>query len=114
MSFKLYMGWDPLDTLAFEVCAWSVKAQASIDVEIIPLNQRRLRHAGLFKRPFWCDAEGQYYDGIDRRPCSTEFSFTRFLVPQLENYGSNWVGFCDADMLFRSDIAQLVQKIEPD
>lgn len=108
------MGWDPLDTVAFEVCAASVKLRSSVDVEVIPLNQRQLRHRGLFKRPFWCDADGQFYDGVDQKPCSTEFSFTRFLVAELENFGSDWVGFCDADMLFRADIANLIQLIEPD
>jgi hypothetical protein len=113
MTFRLYVGWDPLDTVAFEVCAASVKARASIDVDVIPLNQRRLRHAGLFKRPFSCDADGQFYDGIDGKPCSTEFSFTRFLVAELENFGPDWIGFCDADMLFRADISDLVQLIDP-
>jgi hypothetical protein len=114
MTFRLYMGWDPLDTVAFEVCAASVKARASIDVEIIPLNQRSLRHRGLFNRPFWCDTDGQFYDLVDHKPCSTEFSFTRFLVPALEEFGSDWVGFCDADMLWRRDIAELVALIDPD
>ena len=114
MSFRLYIGWDPLDTIAFEVCAASVKLRASIDVEVIPLNQRQLRHRGLFWRPFFCDATGQFFDGVDQKPCSTEFSFTRFLVAELESFGSDWVGFCDADMLFREDIRLLVNLIDPD
>lgn len=113
MTFRLYMGWDPLDTVAFEVCAASVKLRSSIDVEIIPLNLRQLRHRGLFRRTVWCDADGQHYDGKDGKPCSTEFSFTRFLVAELENFGSEWVGFCDPDMIFRSDIARLVQLVDP-
>lgn len=114
MTFRLYMGWDPLDTIAFEVCAWSVKRHASIDVDIIPLNQRDLRRRGFYTRPFHCTPDGQHFDDVDGKPCSTEFSFTRFLVPKLEDFGSDWVGFCDADMLFRDDIAELVKLIDPD
>lgn len=114
MTFRLYIGWDPLDTVAFEVCAASVKRHASIDIEVIPLNQRQLRHRGLFRRVCVIDENGQHWDGTDGKPCSTEFSFTRFLVAELESFGSGWVGFCDADMLWREDLAFLLGMIQPD
>lgn len=49
---------------------------------------------------------------IDDRPFSTEFSHTRFLVPELMNY-KGWALFLDADMIFTDDIAKLIKSIEP-
>ena len=43
----------------------------------------------------------------ERNPLqSTEFSFTRFLVPYLSDY-TGWSLFCDCDMLMLDDIAKL-------
>ncbi len=116
MAFKMFMGWDPADTLAYEVCAYTLKKYASVPVEIIPLNERilRTRSPRMFWRPFNVDQFGQRFDGVDGKPCSTEFSFTRFLVAALADYTDEWIGFMDADMLFRQDIAELVDLIEDD
>lgn len=43
---------------------------------------------------------------LDNKPFSTEFSHTRFLIPALMRY-EGWALFCDADMLFLSDISKL-------
>lgn len=43
---------------------------------------------------------------LDNKPFSTEFSHTRFLIPALMGY-AGWALFCDADMLFLSDISKL-------
>ena len=112
----MYVGWDPGDVLAFEVCAYTLKRAASVEVELIPLNERLLRRRdpSIYWRPYYVDIEGQRYDGIDDKPCSTEFSFTRFLLPALENYGDEWVGFCDADMVWQADVANLLDLIEGD
>ncbi len=50
--------------------------------------------------------ERETYDMIDGKKFSTEFSHTRFLVPDLMNY-QGWALFMDADMIFMSDIAKL-------
>lgn len=42
----------------------------------------------------------------DNKPFSTDFAFTRFLVPALSLY-QGWALFCDGDFLFTQDIAKL-------
>ena len=110
---KIYVGYDGMDHLAYEKCVSSLKAHASIPVEIIPLRQWELRHKKLFWRSYWVNPDGQRFDGRDGKPFSTDFSFTRFLVPAWENYESDWVLFCDPDMLWRADIAELKELIDP-
>jgi lipopolysaccharide biosynthesis glycosyltransferase len=43
---------------------------------------------------------------------STEFTFTRFLVPFLNNY-KGWALFCDCDFLFLRDIQKLFDLADP-
>lgn len=50
--------------------------------------------------------ERETYDMLDGKKFSTEFSHTRFLVPDLMNY-KGWALFMDADMIFLSDIQKL-------
>ena len=47
--------------------------------------------------------DGQPYDDIDGRPFSTEFSFSRFLVPALNMYQGKAL-YMDCDMYLRADI----------
>ena len=67
---KIFVGYDTREDIAFQVCKQSILDTASVPVEIIPLNQRVLRKEKLYKRP------------VDPL-ASTEFTFTRFLVPHL-------------------------------
>ena len=62
-------------------------------MNITPLVTSQLQNLGIYKR--------------DRDPKqSTDFSFTRFLVPYLMNY-DGWAIFMDCDMLCKKDISQL-------
>lgn len=105
MAIRYYIGFDPVDTLAFEICAASCLAHASCDVEIIPLKDWELRH--LFARGQNIDHKGLRTDDRDGLPVTTCFSYTRYLIPKLENYGDDWVVWSDPDMLWRGDIAEL-------
>lgn len=105
MKIRYYMGYDPVDTLAFEVAASSCLAHASCDVQIIPVKDWELRH--VFKRGQVVNYLGQRRDDQDGLPVSTAFSYTRYLIPYLENYGREWVVWSDPDVLWRSDIAEL-------
>ena len=51
---------------------------------------------------------GQQYDEIDGKPFSTDFSFTRFLVPHLNLYRGMAL-FMDCDMYCRTDITELFE-----
>ncbi len=110
---RVWMGWDERDALAYEVCRASLLAHASVPVEVKPLKHWELRRAGLYRRAYWCDESGQKWDAGDESPFSTGFSFTRFLVPALEEYRDGWALFCDPDMLWRADVAELLALAEP-
>lgn len=106
---RVYIGWDGRDVFAYEVCRRSLQALASIPVEIFALKDWELRRRGLYWRTCRIDQIGQRWDDRDGKPFSTDFSFTRFIVPILEDYGDDWVVFMDPDMLVRADIAELLQ-----
>lgn len=93
-----YVGYDPREDLAYRVCEYSMyKHTPSIDVK--PLKQDQLRQLGLYTR--------------EKDPLSsTEFTFTRFLVPALQNY-QGWALFCDCDFVWDGDVEELFRQIDP-
>lgn len=110
---KVFIGWDSRESVAADVCAHSIRKRASIDVDIQYLKHRELRKIGLFRRPWSLDPDtGNFRDGIDGRPFSTEFSHTRFLVPEIMRY-QGWAIFMDSDMVFMSDIKKLFDLLDP-
>ncbi len=87
----VFIGYDPREAIAFSVLAHSIHARSSQPVVVAPLMLSQLR--GVLTRP--------------RHPLqSTDFSFSRFLVPYLSGY-QGWSIFMDCDMLMRDDIAKL-------
>ena len=88
---KVFIGFDPRETVAYHVLAHSIQARASVPVAIAPVALAQLRH--LLMR--------------ERHPLqSTDFAFSRFLVPYLSSY-CGWSLFIDCDMLMLDDIARL-------
>jgi hypothetical protein len=88
---RIFIGFDPRETVAWHVLTHSILARASQPVAFIPLALDNLQ--GLMWR--------------ERNPLqSTDFSFSRFLVPHLSGY-EGWSLFMDCDMLVRTDIARL-------
>ena len=112
--FRIYVGWDQRSALAFEVCVLSLREHASVPIEVIPLKEWPLRRQGIYWRPYHVDQHGQMWDNRDGTPFSTDFSFTRFCVPLLEDFAYNWCMFLDADMLWRGDVAELFALIDED
>lgn len=105
MTLVIYIGYDPRDDLASKVCRDSLLAHSTIPLDIRFLKLREARAQG-FRRAYFVDEDGQMYDAGDRKPFSTEFSFTRFLVPHLMQYDKPAI-FVDADFLFRADIGYI-------
>ena len=89
---KIFIGWDSRETDAYEVCVKSLLEDSSIPLEITPLKKDQLKSDGLYQRK-----EGAV---------STDFAFTRFLVPHLSGY-SGWSLFIDCDFLFTKDVSEL-------
>ena len=108
---NVYIGLDrDFGVTAARVCAESLRDHSSIPLNVILLDQGWLRRVGLYRRQFFVQ-KGQRYDCIDGLPFSTEFSYTRFLVPSLQPEG--WALFCDGDFMFRADVAELASYFHP-
>ena len=101
---KVFIGHDERLAKATEVCEKSMKRHApNIDVRVIDWNDFDI--AGVYDRPHFTE-DGQYYDTLTGSPFSTQFSFTRFLVPHLTEH-RGWAVFCDSDFVWRGDIRSL-------
>jgi len=92
-KIKIFIGYDPKEPDAYEVCRYSILTNSSIPVSIVKLDQLELRLQNLY----WRENDVM---------SSTEFTFTRFLVPYLTNYEGTAL-FCDCDFLFTTDIKNL-------
>ena len=103
---RVFIGYDTSEDVAYRVARDSLLAHASVPVQVEPLVIEELNARGLYTRPFWRDSDGQRYDCIDGKPFSTDFSFTRFLVPALCEY-EGLALFIDSDVMFRADVAEL-------
>lgn len=108
---KVYIGWDGKDVDAFRVCERSMRAHSSIPLHVIPLKEWELRAHGVYWRSYRVDERGQSWDDKDGKPFSTAFSFTRFAVPILAAEESIVI-FSDPDMLWRGDVAEIVQMMQ--
>ena len=96
--FRIFVGYDSREDLAYEVCRHSILKRSTIPVEIIAMKQPELRKNGLYWRE-----RGETE--------STEFSFTRFLTPHLADY-KGWAVFVDCDFLYLADVKELRDLID--
>lgn len=88
---RIFIGYDPREAVAYNVLAHSIQARASKPVAIAPLMLSQLG------KVMWRERHNLQ---------STDFSFSRFLVPHLCAYGG-WALFMDCDMLMLDDVAKL-------
>tara|TARA_B110000208_G_scaffold191851_1_gene260501 strand:+ start:1327 stop:2046 length:720 start_codon:yes stop_codon:yes gene_type:complete len=96
MNITLYIGYDSSNygqELAYKVCERSV-LKYNKNIKIVPLIKKELEERSIFNRE---DNTG-----------STEFTYTRFLVPYLNNYQGIAL-FCDSDFLWRYDILDILK-----
>lgn len=88
---RVFIGFDSKEVVAYHVLCQSIQEKSSIPVQFTPIALDNV--SSIFTR--------------ERNPLqTTEFSFSRFLVPYLSNY-EGWSLFADCDMLMRADIAEL-------
>jgi lipopolysaccharide biosynthesis glycosyltransferase len=103
----IYIGYDRREHLAAHVCRYSIaKHCPTAKSRLLRLTDPDVKP--VFHRPYYIE-DGQFYDGPTGAPFSTEFSFSRFLVPHLAEY-HGWHVFVDADFLFRADVTELFAK----
>lgn len=91
MTARIFIGFDSKEVVAYHALCQSILEHSSIPVSFTPIALDNL--SGVFTR--------------ERNQLqSTEFSFSRFLVPYLSDF-EGWSLFLDCDMLLRRDIADL-------
>lgn len=112
MTIHVYTGLDMRDLNAWDVFCKSLRHWASEEVEITTIREWELRFAGAYRRPYTVNADGQRTDLLTAQPFSTEFSFTRFLVPWMHKEMFQREGlaiWADPDMMWRADVKDLLE-----
>ena len=91
-QLNIFIGWDSREDIAYQVAKHSIENKAK-HTNVIPLKQNVLRKNKLY----WRDED---------KLASTEFTFTRFLVPEIMEF-NGWALFMDCDMILTTDISEL-------
>ena len=97
-NLNIYVGYDSKEDIAYRVCKYSILKRSKSNIKITSLKLYELVAKNLYKRD------------IDPL-ASTEFTYSRFLVPFLNNY-NGWAIFCDCDFIFFEDISNILIDID--
>ena len=92
MIRNIYIGYDTREDVAYQVSKYSLESKSE-NIKVFPLKLAELRERDLY----WRDED---------KLGSTEFTFSRFLIPELNNF-EGWALFCDCDLLFLKDVNEL-------
>ena len=95
-----YIGYDAKEDIAYRVCKQSLINKSTISISVKSLKLYELISKNFYTR------------SIDPL-ASTEFTYSRFLIPALMNY-NGWAVFCDCDFLFFEDISLLFDSLDGD
>jgi hypothetical protein len=95
--YTIYIGYDSSQDEAYDICKLSIR-KFNKSIKIIPIMKKYLQKNDLYYR-------------TDDQNSSTEFAYTRFLVPYLNKY-QGWALFCDSDFLWRCNIEELFSNLD--
>jgi lipopolysaccharide biosynthesis glycosyltransferase len=90
---KIFIGYDSREVVAYHTCVQSILDKTSELPCFVPLKKELIKD----------------YPTKDNKVGSTEFSYTRFLVPYLSNY-EGYSLYLDCDFIVDFDISYLVEK----
>ena len=88
---NVFIGYDSKEKIAYHVLSESILRNSTKPVSITPIALNNIKDDFVRER---------------NNLSSTEFSFSRFIIPHLMNY-RGWALFMDCDMLMKADIAEL-------
>ena len=88
---NIFIGYDSKEKAAFSTLTYSILQSGTKPVAITPIALNNIKDDFVRER---------------NSLSSTEFSFSRFIIPHLMNY-QGWAVFMDCDMLMRTDINEL-------
>lgn len=111
MLDAIFIGFDsrPVEVVSYAIARASIRRRLNLPITIRPIVLREMIDRGLYYRPTET-VDGRLFDKISLAPMSTEFALTRFLVPHLTH---GYALFVDADVMARSNIAQIMKEIDP-
>lgn len=115
--WRVFLGFDPREAAAFSVARESLcRYHRNTPAQGIVLSDLQAR--GLYTRPTERRL-GKLWDEISQAWMSTEFSISRFLVPEIvkrqakrQPYG--WAIFMDCDVLVRGSLSPLIEQLDDD
>ena len=88
---NIFIGYDSKEKVAYNVLSHSIIQNSTKPVAITPIALNHLKDDFVRER---------------NALSSTEFSFSRFMIPHLMNY-QGWALFMDCDMLMFEDVSKL-------
>ena len=95
-KISVFIGYDSKEKIASTICKFSLEKNTTIPLSIKFLKIKELRKKKIYKRN-------------NDPKSSTEFTFSRFLVPYLSKY-KGWAIFCDCDFLWLENLKELEKK----
>ena len=98
MSINFFIGYDSKEDIAYRICKYSLLKRAKVEVDVKSLKIDELISKKLYTRTL---------DPL----ASTQFTYSRFLVPKLMNY-MGWAIFCDCDFIFLEDVSQIINNLD--
>jgi hypothetical protein len=111
MDVEIFIGWDPRERRAWNVCDRSIVAHSAVPPPRRAICRTLLEHEGFYWRPT-ARRGGRLWDEISGAPMSTEFALARFFVPFVAR-GVRWALCVDGDFMFRADVAGLLALADP-
>ena len=97
-KLNIYIGYDSKEDIAYRVCKYSILKRSNANLNITSLKLYELVTNKMYSR--------------DVDPlASTEFTYSRFLVPALNKY-RGWAIFCDCDFIFFEDVTKILENLD--
>ena len=97
-NLNIYIGYDSKEDIAYRVCKYSILKRSKPNIKVTSLKLYELVTNKLYSR------------AIDPL-ASTEFTYSRFLVPALNKY-KGWAIFCDCDFIFFEDVSKILENLD--
>jgi hypothetical protein len=111
-TLSIYIGHDPREQSAWNVCAESIRRTCSWSYRLSPISHSWLQqwYPTRYNRPI-AKVDGRWYCPVSQAPMATEFAVARFAAPLLSI--DDWCLFMDCDMLVRADLKELMALRDP-
>ncbi len=97
-NLNIYIGYDSKEDIAYRVCKYSILKRSKANLKVTSLKLYELV------------TNKMYFRNIDPL-ASTEFTYSRFLVPALNKY-KGWAIFCDCDFIFFQDVFKILENLD--